>query len=37
MIKYMPTEVRIADVLTKLLQGGLFAKLRDLLLIGCVV
>ena len=36
-IEYMPTGDMIADVLTKPLQGSLFARLRDLLLNCCVV
>ena len=31
-IEYMPTEEMLADVLTKLLQGALFKRLRDKLL-----
>ena len=36
-IEYMPTGDMVADVLTKPLQGSLFARLRDLLLNCCVV
>ena len=36
-IEYMPTGDMIADVLTKPLQGSLFARLRDQLLNSCVV
>jgi hypothetical protein len=36
-IEYMPTGDMVADMLTKPLQGSLFARLRDLLLNCCVV